>query len=95
VAKFNGEVGKTYHEVNDYDLAARIYTVTISNQQTGEVYLTIRGTPNVSTFSVKANSRFLVDMGFPEGKVPREVPSWGWEYSNVHIESYKPVATTP
>jgi hypothetical protein len=27
-------------------------------------------------------------MGFFPGKVPTEVPSYGWVYSNIHIETY-------
>jgi hypothetical protein len=26
--------------------------------------------------------------------VAHEVPSWGWEYSNLHIETYKPAPAT-
>ncbi|HET9767430.1 MAG TPA: hypothetical protein VFS60_11325 [Thermoanaerobaculia bacterium] len=89
IKKWAAEVGRTYHIVNDYDMAGNRYTVTISDAQTGEVQVVLTSRPNVSSYVVKAGSKFLIDMGFYPGKVPTEVPSYGWRYSNVHVEVFR------
>jgi hypothetical protein len=88
IKKWAAEVGRTYHIVNDYDMAGNRYTVTITDAQTGEVQVVLTSRPNVSSYVVKRGSKFLVDMGFYPGKVPTEVPSYGWLYSNVHVEAF-------
>jgi hypothetical protein len=35
-----------------------------------------------------ANDKLIVDMAFPEGKTPDEVPSYNWTYKDVHVEAY-------
>jgi hypothetical protein len=89
IKKWAAEVGRTYHIVNDYDMAGNRYTVTISDAQTGEVQVVLSSRPNVSSYVVKAGAKFLVDMGFYPGKVPTEVPSYGWRYSNLHVEVFR------
>lgn len=88
IKKWTATVGATYHVVNDYDMAKKRYTVTISDAETGAVQVVLQGRPNVGSFTVKRNARFIVDMGFPPDLVPTEVPSYDWQYSNVHIEAY-------
>lgn len=88
IKKWAAEVGHTYHVVNDYDMAAGRYTVTITDAATGEVEVVLTSRPNVSSYVVKRGSKFLIDMGFYPGKVPTEVPSYGWRYSNVHVEAF-------
>ena len=88
IKKWEAQVGRTYHVVNDYDMAARRYTVTVTDAETGEVQVVLTGKPNVSSFGVKKGSTFLVDMGFPMVGEPTEVPSLDWEYSNVHVEAF-------
>ena len=89
IKKWKAEVGRTYHVVNDYDMAGNRYTVTITDAQTGAVEVVLSSRPNVSSYAVKAGSKFIVDMGFYPGKVPTEVPSYGWIYRDLHIEVYK------
>ncbi len=86
---FAAVIGHTYHCDNDYDMAGRVYTVTVTDLTTGEVAVTLNGVPNVSSFPLKATDNFLIDMGFPEGVNVDEVPSFGWTYANVHLEVYK------
>jgi hypothetical protein len=82
---FTAVKGHTYRVVNDYDMGLGIYTVQITDTGTGAIK-TIQGTPNVSKFTFKAGDKFIVDMGFKEGAVPDEVPSYDWEYRNLRIE---------
>lgn len=86
---FAAVIGHTYHCDNDYDMAGRVYTVTVTDLTTGQVAVTLTGVPNVSSFPLKATDNFLIDMGFPEGVNPDEVPSFGWTYANVHLEVYQ------
>lgn len=88
IKKWQAEVGRTYHVVNDYDMAGNHYTVTISDAETGAVLVVLSSRPNVSSYVIKAGAKFLVDMGFYPNKVPTEVPSYGWRYSNVHVEAF-------
>jgi len=86
---FAAEIGHTYHIDNDYDMAGRHYTITITDAATGLVKVVLSSRPNVSTYTIKARNNFLVDMGFFPNKVPTEVPSYGFKYANVHVETYK------
>jgi hypothetical protein len=86
---FAAVIGHTYHCDNDYDMARRVYTVTVTDLTTGQVAVTLTGVPNVSSFPLKATDNFLIDMGFPEGVNVDEVPSFGWTYANVHVEVYR------
>ena len=88
IVPFAAQIGHTYHVDNDYDLAAGTYVVTVTDVATGQVAVTLRGTPNLSTYTIKRNVKFLVDMGFPPNVVPIEVPSYGWKYADLHIEAY-------
>jgi hypothetical protein len=42
----------------------------------------------VKSYTIGGRSKFIVDMGFPPDLVETEVPSYGWEYSNVHVEAF-------
>ncbi|MFY9826746.1 MAG: hypothetical protein WAM82_35660 [Thermoanaerobaculia bacterium] len=88
IRPFAAQVGHTYHVVNDYDLVSRSFSITITDKATGEVAVVLPGRTNLQTYTIKANSNFLIDMGFYPGKVPSEVPSYAWVYSNIHIETY-------
>jgi hypothetical protein len=88
IKPFAAQVGQTYHVDNDYDMASQTYTVTVTNMATGEVKVTLNGKPNVTSYTIKPGSNFLVDMGFFPNKVPTEVPSYKWKYANVHVEAY-------
>lgn len=88
IKKWKAEVGRTYHVVNDYDMAAKRFTVTITDAETGAVEVVLSSRPNVASYVIKAGAKFLVDMGFYPGRVPTEVPSYGWRYSNVHVEAF-------
>jgi hypothetical protein len=86
---FAAQIGHTYHIDNDYDMAGHHYTITITDTTTGKVAVVLSGRPNVSQYTIKPRNNFLVDMGFFPDKVPTEVPSYGWKYANVHVETYR------
>jgi hypothetical protein len=86
---FTAQIGHTYHVDNDYDMAHGKYTVTVTDVETGKVEVVLKSRPNVKSYTIKPGRDFLVDMGFYPGHVDGEVPSYDWEYSNVHIEVYK------
>jgi len=88
VSPFQAVPGRTYHVDNDYDMAGGVYTITVTDAATGEVKATLRSTPNVRSFTTRAGDNILIDMGFKEGLVPDEVPSYNWRYSNIHVEVY-------
>jgi hypothetical protein len=87
-APFAAQVGHTYHVDNDYDMGAGRYTVTITDSATGQVAASLADVPNVGQFTFQPGTPFLVDMGFPEGVIPDEVPSFGWRYEDVQVEVY-------
>lgn len=89
VKPFQAIPGRTYRVVNDYDMGGGKYTVTITDLASGELKQTLEGTPNVTRMTLKSGDRFLIDMGFPEGAIPDEVPTFGWTYSDVVVEAYK------
>lgn len=88
IKKFAAQVGHTYHVDNDYDMAGQTYTITVTDLATGAVAVALHSKPNVTSYTIKPAAKFLFDMGFYPGKVPTEVPSYGWKYANVHIEAY-------
>jgi hypothetical protein len=89
VKPFQAIPGRTYRVVNDYDMGKGKYTVTITDLASGQLMQTLEGNPNVTKVTLKAGDRFLLDMGFPEGAIPDEVPTFGWTYSDVVVEAYK------
>jgi len=89
IKPFAAQIGHTYHIDNDYDMARRVYTVTITDKETGQVKVVLTSKPNVTSYTIKPRAKFLVDMGFPPDKVPTEVPSYKWKYSDVHVEAYQ------
>jgi hypothetical protein len=89
IKPFEAKVGRTYRVENDYDMAGGLYTVKITDVETGKLEVTLRGKPNVTSYTIKPNAKLIVDMGFYPGKVETEVPSYGWKYSNVRVEVYK------
>jgi hypothetical protein len=88
IKKFQAEVGRTYHVENDYDMAGKRFRVTITDVESGQVMAVLQSRPNKASFTIKAGQDFLVDMGFPPDGEPTEVPSYGWKYSNVHVEAF-------
>jgi len=86
VEPFVGIPGHTYRVVNDVDMGGGIFAVTITDLATNAV-VTILDTPNVPKITLKSTDRLLIDMGFKEGAVPDEVPSFnGWTYTNVRVQ---------
>lgn len=88
IKPFAAEPGRTYHVDNDYDMARQTYKVTVTDVATGAVKVTLVGKPNLASYLVKARSKFIIDMGFYPGLVETEVPSYGWKYSDLHVEAY-------
>jgi hypothetical protein len=88
IKPFAAQVGHTYHVDNDYDMAGQTYRVTITDAATGVVQVVLQGRPNVTSYTIRPGSNFLVDMGFFPNKVPTEVPSYKWKYADVHVEAY-------
>lgn len=86
---FAAQVGRTYHVDNDYDMAHGKYTVTVTDAETGQVAVVLKSRPNVKSYLTKTGRDILVDMGFYPGLVDGEVPSYKWQYANVHVEVYK------
>ena len=86
---FQAITGRTYRVENDYDMGRGTLTITVTDVESGDVKALLTGTPNVNKVTLTATDKFLVDMGFPEGKVPDEVPSYGWAYRNIHLEVIK------
>jgi hypothetical protein len=83
---FQGIPGHTYHVVNDFDMGAGVYTITITDVATQQT-VTIVDVPNVAQVVLKSTDRFLVDVGFKENAVPDEVPSFGgWTYTNFRLD---------
>jgi hypothetical protein len=87
VKGFRATPGHTYHCENDLDMAAGTITITVTDKGTGEV-TELRGAANVPSLTTRQGDKFIIDMAFPEGKVPDEVPGFGWTYSNVQIQAY-------
>ena len=86
---FQAVPGRTYHVVHDYDMGRGVLTITITDSATGQIMTTLLDTPNVRSYVFKAGDQFLIDMGFREGVVPDEVPSFnGWVYANVLLEVF-------
>ena len=83
---FVGVAGHTYRVVNDVDMGGGVFTVTITDLGTGQV-VTMLDTPNVAQVTLRATDRLLVDVGFKEGLIPDEVPSFnGWTYTNLRLQ---------
>lgn len=87
VKGFRATPGHTYHCENDLDMVAGTITITVTDKGTGEVTV-LRGDANVPSLTTRQGDKFIIDMAFPEGKVPDEVPGFGWTYSNVQIQAY-------
>lgn len=86
VEPFVGIPGHTYRVVNDVDMGGGVFSVTITDLATNAV-VTLLDTPNVAKITLKSTDRVLIDMGFTEGAVPDEVPSFnGWTYTNVRMQ---------
>ena len=88
VKGFKAVPGHTYRCENDLDMAAGTITITVTDKGTGEVTV-LKGTANVPSLTTRQGDKFLIDMAFPEGKVPDEVPGFGWKYANVQIQAYQ------
>jgi hypothetical protein len=88
IKPFAAEVGHTYNVVHDYDMARGLIKITVKDLAGGGAKATLRGKPNVDSFKLKSGSKLLVDMGFVPDLTPTEVPSFGWTYSDVHLEAY-------
>lgn len=88
IKPFAAQPDHTYRVVEDYDMTTRAIRITVTDVESGAVEVTLTGQTNVDSYTVRPGQKFLVDMGFYPGKVPTEVPSYGWRYSNVHVEVF-------
>lgn len=86
VKPFKAIPGRTYRCENDLDMATGVINITVTDKASGAV-VRLRGNANVRQLVTKAGDRFIVDMAFPEGKVPDEVPAFGWTFRDLHIEA--------
>lgn len=75
--------GVTYHVRYEYNTQDNFYEVRIT--QGGQELVRIRDVPTVDTIRTIENLWF-VDIGHMTGAVGPEVPSYGWEYSNLRVE---------
>ncbi len=87
VKPFKATQGRTYRCENDLDMTSGKITITVTDTTSGEK-VTLNGRANVSQLTTKAADRLILDMAFPEGKVPDEVPSYNWTYKDIHVEAY-------
>lgn len=87
VKPFKATQGRTYRCENDLDMASGKITITVTDTTSGEK-VTLTGRANVSQLTTKAGDKLIIDMAFPEGKTPDEVPSYNWMYKDVHVEAY-------
>jgi hypothetical protein len=87
VKPFKAVPGRTYHCENDLDMVAGTINITVTDTTSGAV-VKLSGKANVRQLTTKANDKLVVDMAFPEGKTPDEVPSYNWTYKDVHVEAY-------
>jgi hypothetical protein len=87
VKPFKATQGRTYRCENDLDMAKGKITITVTDTASGEK-VTLTGRANVSQLTTKGADRLILDMAFPEGKTPDEVPSYNWTYKDVHVEAY-------
>lgn len=81
---FQAQPGTTYNIDYAWDAAAGRIDVTVSAG--GQIVATVFGVPNVNQLNVGGSDRFLIDIGFPPGLNPNEPPTYGWRYSNLHVE---------
>jgi hypothetical protein len=82
---FQAVPGRTYRVVNDYDMGRGVNTITLTDLSSNQV-TTLTSVPNVRQHTFAPGDVFLLDMGFPEGRIADEVPSYDWTYSNVLLE---------
>ncbi len=87
VKPFKAIPGHTYRCENDLDMTKGVINITITDTSTGEV-VRLRGAANVRQLTIKPGGRFIIDMAFPEGKIPDEVPAYDWIFRDIHIEAY-------
>ena len=87
VKPFKAIPGRTYRCENDLDMTSGKITITVTDTISGEV-VKLSGRANVSQFTAKVADRFIIDMAFPENKVPDEVPAYGWTFKDIHVEAY-------
>ena len=87
VKPFKAIPGRTYRCENDLDMSSGKITITVTDTASGEKVV-LSGRANVSQLTTKVNDKLIIDMAFPEGKTPDEVPSYNWTYKDVHVEAY-------
>jgi hypothetical protein len=88
VKKFQTLPGHTYRCENDLDMTNGVIKINVTDLATGQ-NVQLRGAANVRQLTVKPGDKLIVDMAFPEGKTPDEVPAYGWTFQDVHIEAIK------
>ncbi|MGE5233621.1 MAG: hypothetical protein ACM3OB_05880 [Acidobacteriota bacterium] len=86
---FAGTLGHTYRCLEDYNAAAGTWTLSITDQTTGQLVTTLASVPNVSQVQIgPTDNPLTIDMGFPVVGNPDEVPGINWKWSNMHLELY-------
>jgi hypothetical protein len=86
VTPFQAIPGHTYRAVNDYDMGRGVFTITVTDTESGEVKARLLGTPNVSKYTFDTDDRAILDLGFAPGLVFDEGPSFGWVWSDIKLE---------
>ncbi len=86
VKPFKAVPGRTYRCENDLDMAKGTITITVTDTDSGDKVV-LSGRANVRQLATKTNDKLVLDMAFPEGKTPDEVPSYNWVYKDVHVEA--------
>lgn len=82
----------TYTVSYNYDMAAGLVLLRLLGPN-GQVVTEIRHEPNISHIPIGPNNKIWVQFGnsqmvATEDGVPVEVPSYGWEYKNLHVIVY-------
>ncbi len=55
----------------------------------GNVLIDYNGVPNVNSLQIPDGSTLRADFGFNEGRNENEDPGYGWEYSNLLLETFQ------
>ncbi len=83
----------TYTVSYNYDMAAGLVLLRLL-EPNGQLVTEIRHEPNISHIPIGPNNKIWVQFGnsqvvSTEDGVPVEVPSYGWEYKNLHVTVYQ------
>ena len=85
-APIAAQEGHTYHLEYTYDTRQNFLKLIVS--ENGTVLATINGTPNTNVIDFASGDVGIIDIGF-DGSNPNEMPTYGWQYSNLKIQWLK------